>query len=174
MPRNKKIDAGEHLGVLHHVVRSATLDIPYHMQDEALSEGMVLLVQAARTYDPKHGVPPHYWLAFKIRNGLKNWKNKEARKHGLNHSLIIEPDDDEQFHDVLSIDGITPAEIRMELERLVAKASAHLDDREYIAVFGPALGLQMKELSNMLKANPNQIKELQHSGRRRIQDLRLL
>ena len=173
------IDASEHIGVLHHVVKSATMNIPEHLQDEALSEGMVLLVQAAKSYDPKHGVPVHYWLAKKLRWGLLNWKNNEARRH---HAGSYMPDEYDQVfdfsgpYDIESFvyDPTAQHQTRLELEALVSLATKHLSDKEYIAIFGPAFGLHMKELSHILEANPNQIKAMQARGRERINEMRLL
>ena len=173
------VDASEHIGVLHHVVKSATMNIPEHLQDEALSEGMVLLVQAAKSYDPKHGVPVHYWLAKKLRWGLLNWKMREVRAGyqaytfeevdyliGLSRELRENAD--------LTYDAIGQHDIRLELEHLVELAGKALDDQEYIAIFGPAFGLHMKELSHILEANPNQIKAMQERGRTRINEMRML
>ncbi len=169
-------DPSEHIGVLHHVVNSATMNIPDHVKDEALSEGYVLLVQAAASYNPRYGVPPHYWIAMKIRNGLKNWKKAESTKHGANVELLVELYEDkwEDRPGVSHVDAIGQHEKRLELEGLVALASVHLNDDQYIALIGPAFGLHMKELSHILKKNPNQIVALQEDSRQLINDMRLL
>lgn len=157
--RQPAINPDDHIGVLHHVVSK----MPSAMQDEAFSEGLVLLVEAAQSYNSKHGVPAHYWIAKKLRWGLLNWKWREIKRHGLNTEL------GEKEYSFASAH-----EARVELERLVELAREFLDDREYLSVFGPAWGLHMKELSHLLKANPSQIMELQSTARTRIQELRLL
>ena len=176
-----KINPEEHLGMLHHVVNSATLAIPQHLKDEALSEGYVLLVHAASTYDPRHRVPPHYWIAKKLRWGLLNWRNQESKRHGQDdHTLFIQTGEEEHQVeenpgiDHLLQDHIAAHDLRMELESLVRIAGEVLDDHEYAAIFGPAFGLHMKELSHLIRANPNQIMEYQERGRKRINDMRLL
>ena len=179
MPRKTKVNPEEHLGILHHVVDSATLAIPQYLKDEALSEGYVLLVHAASTYDPKHKVPAGYWIAKKLRWGLLNWKILETRKHGKDdHTLMVERSSNQLEENPriigLAQDKIAAHELRLELERLVEIAAEILDDSEYAAIFGPAFGLHMKELSHLLGANPNQITELQRRGRERINEMRML
>lgn len=173
------VDASKHIGVLHHVVKSATMNIPEHLQDEALSEGMVLLVQAAKSYDPKHGVPEHYWLAKKIRWGLQNWKMREVRAGYQAYTFeevdyLLKLSRELRENEDLTYDAIGQHALKLELEQLVQAASQVLSDQEYIAIFGPAFGLHMKELSHILEANPNQIKAMQARGRERINEMRLL
>jgi len=179
-PRKTQVDPADHIGVLHHVVKS----MQPSLQEEALSEGLVLLVEAAQSYDAKYKIPPHYWIAKKLRWGLLNWKWREIKRHGQNESLtgvereIIEGGSaswsaSDAAKD-LSYTYEDLHEARVELEALVALAQENLDDREYLAIFGPAWGLHMKELSHLLKANPLQIRALQESGHKRIQEMRLL
>ena len=172
-----KIDAAEHLGMLHHVVHSSTLNIPGNMKEEAVSEGMVLLVEAAKSYDPKHGVPAHYWIAKKLRWGLLNWKLRELSRHGLNDSYDVTcmshgsdghpavEDIELQDHDWALVH---------EIRELLEECQRDLPDDVFLAIIGPAMGLQMKELSHVLKANPNQIKALQERGRKYVQEMRML
>ncbi len=160
------VDAGEHLGILHHVVNSATMGIPDHMKEEALSEGMVILVKAAQEYDPTRRVPVHYWLAKKLRWNLANWRDRERRKHS---AISIEYDSPYlEMGDILSHDPAGENQARLELEHLVEVAKEILSDKEYIAIFGQAFGMHMKEIAHVLGVNPNQIKALQMQGRERI------
>ena len=157
------IDASEHIGILHHVVQSATMSIPYHMRDEALSEGLVLLTQAAKSYDPKRGVPAHFWLAKKLRWGLQNWKLRESHAAPDGALSWQEGVDEEPKYDPVGLH-----EARLELETLVELAKDTLTDKEYLTLFGPAFGLHMKELSHLLGANPTQIKAIRTRARDRI------
>lgn len=183
--RKPTINPEEHLGILHHVVNSATMNIPAHLKDEALSEGMVLLVHASQSYDARHGVPPHFWIAKKLRWGLLNWKLAEARKHGAEQPILVPLRDqkvmdetaeyqEEPAIDHEAYDPIRAHEKRLELEMLVLQAGEILEDQEYLAVFGEAIGMHWKELSHALKANPNQIRKLQERGRNRINEMRML
>lgn len=164
------VDASEHIGVLHYVVNSATMNIPFHMRDEAISEGYVLLVQAAASYDSRYNTPPHYWIAMKIRNGLKNWKKKESHLDAEGNLSW------EEYKPLEAVDpedhpGYEPQAIwekRQELERLLDKAVNDLTHEQFVALIGPAFGLHMKELSHLLKKNPNQIIWLQEQARRAL------
>ena len=167
----------EHLGVLHHVVNSATLGIPQHLKDEALSEGMLLLVQAAASYDSKHRVPANYWIAKKLRWGLLNWKLKEIGQQGQNESYDVvctsHSSDGHPAYEDIEIHSPDEA-LQHEIRLLLEQCQKDLPDDVFIATVGPALGLQMKEISHVLKANPNQIKKLQEKGRKLVLEMRLL
>lgn len=161
------VDPSEHIGMLHHVVQSATLNMPDFLKDEALSEGLVLLTQAAQSFDYRHRVPPGHWIAIKLRWGLLNWRNREAYKHGMDQ--YIEDSPEELMREVLE-----DAEAALALRELLIECQARLPADVYLALVGPAYGLHMKELSHMLKANPNQIKALQIRGRKLIMEMKLL
>ena len=175
-PKKVVIDPAEHLGMLHHVVHSPSLGIPFELRDEAVSEGMVLLVQAAQSFDAKHGVPPHYWIAKKLRWGLLNWKLREIAKQGQNQTYDYTCNIHDNGHPASEdLEAYQPdwATIR-EIREILELCAQTLPDDIYLALIGPALGLQMKELSHALKANPMQIQALQTKGRKIVQEMRLL
>lgn len=163
------IDASEHLGMLHHVVRSAILDIPDNLKDEALSEGLVLLQMACMSYDPSYRVPPHYWIAQKLRWGLKNWKHREFSKHGQNNTFM--GDDEEQEPYYSPEEAIQAA---LELGHLVETCQEVMSHEEYFAFMSWAVGFQMKEVTKYLHANPAQVRSMQHEAKKRVLEMKIL
>ena len=177
LAKTGKVKPEEHLGILHHVVNSASLNVPYELREEALSEGYVLLVQAAQSYNPRHEVPEHYWIAKKLRWGLLNWKLREISRQGQNQSYDYEcmKHGSSGHPAVEDIEIQEPDAVLMhEIRELLVQCQKDLPDDVFLALIGPAMGLQMKEISHALKANPNQIKAIQERGRILVQEMRMI
>lgn len=176
MARKTGLDASEHLGILHHVIHSPSMNIPAHMKDEALSEGLVILTDAALRFDPSRGVPPHYWLAKKLRWSLTNWLTSERRRHGLNDSYNVPCENHAaEWHDAgEDIPALIDMQEQHEMHEILAICKERLPEHIFIALFGNEYGMQMKELSRRLRANPKQIKAMQSEGHEIINELRLL
>jgi RNA polymerase sigma factor FliA len=61
----------DHLPLVHHAVHDLLGRLPQHVgRDDLLSAGMLGLAQAARSYDPGHGVPFDRHAANRIRGAL--------------------------------------------------------------------------------------------------------
>jgi RNA polymerase sigma factor for flagellar operon FliA len=61
----------EHIPLVGHLVRETLSRVPGHVnRDDLTSAGLLALVTAARSYDPKHGVPFTRFVAIRIKGGL--------------------------------------------------------------------------------------------------------
>jgi RNA polymerase sigma factor FliA len=76
----------DHLPLVHHVVHELLGRLPQHVsRDDLVSAGMLGLVQAARTFDPTHGVPFDRHAANRIRGALLDelraidWASRSVR-----------------------------------------------------------------------------------------------
>jgi RNA polymerase sigma factor (sigma-70 family) len=97
------IDPGEHLRLLSRVVGQM------HFQgddvEEAWSEGLVAITEAAKSYDPGKG-PVANWLARNIRWSLSTWRSN--RRYTINMPVDLEyPREDAiskaQFNELLHL-----------------------------------------------------------------------
>ena len=76
----------DHLPLVHHVVHDMLARLPQHVsRDDLVSAGMLGLVQAARTFNPTHGVPFDRHAANRIRGALLDelraidWASRSVR-----------------------------------------------------------------------------------------------
>jgi RNA polymerase sigma factor FliA len=76
----------EHLPLVGHLVRTVTMRVPTHVnQDDLVSAGMLALVLAARSFDETRGVPFSGFAAIRIRGALTDalrsmdWASRAVR-----------------------------------------------------------------------------------------------
>jgi RNA polymerase sigma factor for flagellar operon FliA len=76
----------DHLPLVHHVVHDLLGRLPQHVsRDDLVSAGMLGLAQAARTYNPTHGVPFDRHAANRIRGAILDelraidWASRSVR-----------------------------------------------------------------------------------------------
>lgn len=155
------IDAGEHLGLIHHMVNA--VGVPSHLHDEAFSEGLVLLAYAAVSYDEEHGVPEGAYLAQRLRWGLTSWMRREIRH------VTSKLDDRHPYSHEAEI------EARRALDRLIFVAARTLNAPEYVALLGLVYGVRQEELAAILQKNATQLEALRLSARAKLRhELRVL
>jgi RNA polymerase sigma factor (sigma-70 family) len=79
-----KVDAGEHIGLIYHVINQ--MHIPNEIKDEAFSEGLVAVSEAAIKFDENRNVALASWLAKNIRWSLSTWRAKQRPTMPINPS----------------------------------------------------------------------------------------
>jgi len=106
----------DHLPLVNHVVHDMLGRLPQHVsRDDLISAGMLGLAQAARTYDPTHGVPFDRHAANRIRGALLDelraidWASRSVRANARRLTSA-----DEQLTSQLGRTP-TPAELAGEL-----------------------------------------------------------
>ena len=146
------VDPSPHLGLVWRVIHS--MDIPSHYRDEAFSEGLVALTVAAKRFDPSRTVPLANWLGMSLRWSLGRWRRKEAQRQHLSLEEIRPVHHDSPDH-------------RLRLEETL-KASETLTDAEFIALFGPAIGMKQCELSHELSMAGVGIAKAREQARQKV------
>lgn len=73
------VDVGKHLPLIHRVI--GQIGLRGDLADEAYSEGLVAIVEAAKTYDPSKG-PVAHWLANNVKWRILDVRNRELRFRG--------------------------------------------------------------------------------------------
>lgn len=76
-----KVDAGQHIPLIHRVINQ--MGFEGTDREEAFSEGLVAITEAAIKYDPSKNVPVASWLARNIRWSLINWRNSQRQTYQL-------------------------------------------------------------------------------------------
>jgi len=79
-PRQRRINPAEHLGLVHSVVRSITKHlVAADVYEDAVQDGMVALIDAARGYDPARGVAFATYASRCIRHAVfKSLMNRQG------------------------------------------------------------------------------------------------
>lgn len=130
------VDPSEHIRLIYRVINQ--MGIKYSDKDEAFSEGLVALTEAAQTFDPERNVPVAAWLARNIRWSLKTWRANQY----WSYQIPVQAEAKE------SVD------YRTEFNEVLKKLSSVLSPREQLILLATALGYNGVEVAKFLHLEP--------------------
>jgi len=129
-----KPDPAEHLPLINRVITQ--LGLSEYERDEAFSEGLVAITEAAKTYDPDKGSLA-YWLARNIRWSIQSWQRKQM----YNWQNVI-PETARMERDDL--------EHRVAYNDLLRLMDDNLTARQRVILLAQASGYEGKEIAKYL------------------------
>jgi RNA polymerase sigma factor (sigma-70 family) len=145
-----EVDAGEHLRLIHRVI--SQMGLRGDTAEEAYSEGLVAIVEAARSYDPEKGRLAN-WLANNIRWSILGWLNRQRQTLPL-------------------IQTEAPTEnlaARTELKELIENMKEALTDKEYVTIMLEAAGFSGIEIGKKLGMSPVQVTRCKQRARAKLE-----
>lgn len=148
----KPVDAGEHIPLIHYVIRQ--MGLTGSDAEEAFSEGLVSVTVAALRYDPERNMPIANWLARNIRWDIKTMRSKQ-RVH-----LPITPTA-EASRDAIAT-SIDMEDVRGRLARLT--------DRERKVILYTAFEFKEREITEKLGITIKQLKHAKYMARRKLKE----
>lgn len=144
------IDPSPHLALINRV--SGQLGLRGSTREEAFSEGLVIITEAAQTFDPSKG-PLVNWLANNIRWGLIRWLNTQRVEYPIETS--VEPSRD-------AINGF------VELNAAVSLAKEILTPQEYQIIMWSALEYSNQDIAKSLGISPGWCSRLKEKAQRKL------
>lgn len=123
--------------------------------DEAFSESLVTITEAAQSYDPSKGVPLANWLAQNIRWGIYHWLNKQRITIPL-EALVEEPEAAENSY--------------TELKEVLQKAEKVLNEKEKQVLMGIALGYKGREIAKALGIHPVMVTVIKQRVQKKLKE----
>lgn len=149
-----KVDASQHLGLIHHVIKQ--MGITGTDAEEAFSESLVTIVVAAEEYDPSRNVPLANWLAKNIRWRIQNMR---AAQHAtLPLEAVIEP----------SREAITSL---IEYKEVLARLETLLTTEERQVILAGAIGFKGIEIAKALHTTPVQISRIRKRALEKLKEI---
>lgn len=148
-----EIDAGEHIPLIYRVIHQ--MGLSPDQAEEAFSESLVTITEAAKTYDPSKNVPVANWLAQNIRWGIYRWLGQQKPLIPLEF-LPEEPHAAENAS--------------AELKEVLRKADKVLDKREKLVLMGLALGYSGREIATAMGINPVMVTVIKQRVQRKLRD----
>ena len=152
------VDAGEHLGLIPHVIRQ--MGLKGDLAEEAYSEGLVSIVKAAKKFDPskdKNGKLLAAWLAKNLRWDIQNMLAKVKPVQPLEVALES---------------ATMPQNDRSEFNQLVERAKKLLTPTEHKILMASAFGYRNEEIARALKIMPATVTALKRSARIKLEESR--
>ena len=150
-----EVDTAQHLPLIHRVIKQ--LNLYGDMKEEAFSEGLVLITEAAKSYDPSREVPLANWLAKNIRWGLATWITKQKATVELPATMPLE--------------GAQRAlSARTELTLLLARMQELLTPQERAVILYSAAGYKGIELAKLTGLTPVRISNIKKAAQRKLQE----
>lgn len=150
------VDPSEHLRLITHVIRQ--MGIEDREADEAYSEGLVAITEAAISYDPKYNVPVASWLARNIRWSIKTWQLKQLYNFSQPLPEIVESTD---------LDNLESRVAFNDLVRLMQKV---LNQREQFILIASAMGYEGKEIAEKLGIGEMSVVRDKARARRKLKE----
>lgn len=147
-----RIDAGEHLRLAHRVI--GQMGLRGDIAEEAFSESLVLITEAAISYDESRNVPLANWLARNIRWGISKWLDKQKPVMHMEEDFVF-PERTENFTKVI--------EYRELLGRL-----SKLTLMERTVVLSEAFGYKGIEVAKRLGISPVSVSKIKRRARRKL------
>lgn len=171
------VDPAQHLPLIHRVI--SQMHLYGDMKEEAYSEGLVAITEAAQTYDPSKGIPVAHWLAKNIRWSLATWIAKQR----VNVSLEARPlrlvgDKERDIVPNPSIGSRLEAREgseeafsrRIELNSLLGRMQELLTQDERLVLLYHAAGYKGIEIAKMSGMSPVQVSLLKTAAQRKLRD----
>jgi RNA polymerase sigma factor (sigma-70 family) len=148
------------------------------MKEEAFSEGLVAITEAAKTYDPSKGIPVAHWLAKNIRWSLATWITKQRATLSVEASLPWqkinwEATSPTTLRDTLEAvkEGSQDAlSARTELASLLRRMQVLLTQDERLILLYSAAGYKGIEIAKMSGLSPVQVSILKTGAQRKLRE----
>lgn len=157
-----EVDAGQHLLLINRVINQ--MGLRGDVAEEAYSEGLVIITEAAQRYDPDRGVPVANWLGNNIRWSLLSWLRKERRPsfhNDENEKVIIQtPTKTDQGYQKVFI------------EELIQAMKDRLTEKEYQVMMLTAMEFNGKEVCAKLGMTAVQVTRAKKNARKKIEDFK--
>lgn len=131
------------------------LNVPYHMRDEAYSEGLVIIAEAMMDYDPERGVPEPAWINKRLKWRLFSWMKSEFVRSDI--YPLFETDTSPMSTE-------SSAMLNDLLYRMINLSNL----KERTALIASVCGYHPSEISSMLRVNGQQLKQLVTSARNQL------
>lgn len=150
-----EVDPAQHLPLIHRVI--GQLHLYGDMKEEAFSEALVSITEAAQTYDPSKGVPVAHWLAKNIRWSLATWIAKQKATVELPVKTPVRASEE-----ALSA--------RTELNLLLTRMKDLLSQDERLVLLYSAAGYKGIEIAKMSGMSPVQVSLLKTAAQRKLRE----
>jgi RNA polymerase sigma factor (sigma-70 family) len=151
-----EVDAGQHIPLIKRVI--GQMGLRGDAADEAFSEGLVGLVEAAKSYDPARG-PLAHWLAKCIRWKILNQRSSSSTSVPIETIPLIHNRSNYMEH-------------RAELSELITKMQSALTELEYQIIVMGAMGYQGQEIAKQFNLHPVAISRAKKTARAKLEALR--
>ncbi len=183
------VDAGQHLPLINRVI--GQIGLRGDIAEEAYSEGLVAITEAAQTYDPAKG-PLAHWLANNIKWRILDWRNREIGFRGVpimnNHGpegergytgfhtsgkgALTSPEIEigTAFLDVE--DEINHTELSHELREVLRLIELVCNAREKQVILLTAVGYKGSEICKLIGMTPVQVTRAKQSARMKLEKAR--
>jgi len=178
------VDAGQHIPLINRVI--GQMGLRGDAADEAFSEGLVGLVEAAKSYDPTRG-PLAHWLAKCIRWKIINLHNKE-RIHFGRPIVNKFGNPEERGYTGFKVSGAGKIDIgtahldiedqqnymqnRQELAELLVAMHEQLTELEYRILILGAMGYQGQEIAREFNLHPVAVSRAKKTARAKLEKFR--
>lgn len=148
------VDASQHIGLIHHVIRQ--MGITGTDAEEAFSESLVTIVEAAEQYDPGRNVPLANWLAKNIRWRIQNMR--AAQRATVPLEAVIEPSRD-------ALLGV------IQYREVISRLDKILTIEERQVVLAGAIGFKGIEIARALKITPVQVTRIKQRALEKLKEI---
>jgi RNA polymerase sigma factor (sigma-70 family) len=145
------IDPSPHIPLIHRVI--GQMGLKGDLAEEAFSESLVTITEAAQSFDPDKGVPLANWLARNIRWGISHWLTKQRGEIPL--EFLPEP-------------PLAPESMRLELKEVLRRADKILAPKEKLILMAIALGYSGAEIAKELEMTPVRITVITQSIQKKL------
>lgn len=182
------IDVGQHLPLIHRVIKQ--IGLQGDLAEEAFSEGLVAIVEAAQTYNPEKG-PLAHWLANCIKWRILDTRKNELRYRGfpiLNDHGAEGERGPTGFHtsgkfandtdiDIGTAfldleDTIDHGELSRELKEIMKAIDSECSPREKQVIILTAVGYKGSEICKLIGMTPVQVTRAKQSARAKLEKYR--
>lgn len=166
------VDPAQHLALAHRVI--GQMGLYGDMKEEAYSESLVLITEAAQSFDPSKGVPVAAWLAKNIRWGLATWISKQKTTYSIDSPTFQKGIERENGFPIIP----TPLQAReaseeaisrrIELSDLLGRMQVLLTSDERLVLLYHAVGYKGIEIAKMSGMSPVQISLLKTAAQKKL------
>lgn len=149
-----EIDASPHLPLIHRVI--GQMGLQGDEKEEAFSEALVAIVEAAKKYDPNRNVPLANWLAKNIRWSIANWLDRQ-------HYTV-------QMPMTIEAPKVGLSDVA-ELNEVLAKARAVLTPQEHQILMATAYGYKGIEIAKALGISTGQVSWIKTTAQKKMAEI---
>ena len=146
----EKVDPSPHLPLINRV--AGQIGLRGSVREEALSEGLVIITEASKTFDNSKG-PLVNWLANNIRWGLIKWLNQQKIEYPITKPIVASQD---------------PFGAPLELKEAVDLAFRILTPTERIVLMYSALEYTGVAIADYLGVTPGHVSRIKKSAQEKM------
>lgn len=140
------VDPSEHLNLVRRVIRQ--MGLQGDDAEEAFSESLLTITEAAQKYDPSRSVPLANWLARNVRWGIINWMRRTRTWYPIPDAQPAR-------------DTFENSEYVNELLELLRK----LTPREQYVLVASAAGYTGKEIAKRMGISATKVSEIKYEAK---------